>query len=151
MSLVSWIKGEVKIFVTWAQPEIQKVETLLSAFLQDIEPILKQDIIAIIANGIPVVIQALGSNPVGNLNIGIAAAENYLIPALRAEGITLFQTTENILVNILAARAQIAVGVVKTVPTVAGALSTAPLPGTQAVPAAAQVTALPGTNAGSVS
>lgn len=107
MNLSIWFNSTVSTIETWAKGSIAKVTTFLSPVLKDIEPYLEKDVIAIVQNGLPVVIAALGGNPVGNLSLGLAAAEAYIVPALKAEGIVLYQTSINVLSNMLAARAQI--------------------------------------------
>lgn len=107
MKFTDWIKAETNTIETWSAPKVQKATTLLSAFLSDIEKPLEDALLAIVQNGIPVVITALGNNPVQNLDLALTEGEKYLKPALAAAGISLFKTTENILLNLLAARAQI--------------------------------------------
>lgn len=107
MNLSIWFAPTISAIETWAKAFIAKVTTFLSPFLKDIEPHLEKDIIAIVQNGLPIVITALAGNPVGNLPAALVAAEAYIVPALKAEGIVLFQTSINILSNMLAARAQI--------------------------------------------
>lgn len=134
MKLMQWLKGEIQIFVTWEKPKAQKAETLLSSFLKDIAPALEKDLLGIVANGLPIVIATLGTNPIANLGIAETAAEDYLLPALKAEGITLFTTSENILKELLMARAQISLASSPTVVVNAGVAAPViiPIPSLQA-------------------
>lgn len=107
MNLSTWFAPKLSIIETWAKALIAKVTTFLSPFLKDIEPYLEKDVIAIAQNGLPIVLAALGSNPINNLGVALIAGEKYLVPALEQEGIKLFPTSINILNNMLVARAQI--------------------------------------------
>lgn len=107
MKLSQWFAAEESILKDWATKEINQITTYLSPFLHDIKPTIEKDLIAILKNGLPIVLTALGTNPVGNLSLGLKAAETYIVPALEAEGIKLYQTTINILTNSLTAQAQV--------------------------------------------
>lgn len=120
MNLSTWFSGAISTIENWAKTSIAKISTFLSPFLKDIEPYIEKDVIAIVQNGLPIVIAALGVNPVGNLPAALTAAEAYIVPALKAEGITLYQTSVNILTNMLAARAQISLASSPTVVVNAG-------------------------------
>lgn len=123
MNLSTWFTATISVIETWAKAAIAKVTTFLSPFLKDIEPYLEKDVIAIAQNGLPIVLAALGSNPVENLGAALIAGEKYLVPALEAEGIKLFPTSINILNNMLVARAQITIAslapVITTIPSAA--------------------------------
>lgn len=116
MNLSAWFTPTISAIETWAKAFINKVTAFLSPFLKDIEPYLQKDVITIAQNGLPIVLAALGSNPVGNFGVALDAAEKYLVPALETAGITLYQTSINILTNMLVARAQISLSA--TVPQV---------------------------------
>jgi hypothetical protein len=121
LTLSQWFTATVSTIETWAKAAIAKVTTFLSPFLKDIEPYLEKDVIAIAQNGLPIVLAALGTNPVENLGAALIAGERYLVPALEAEGIKLFPTSINILTNMLAARAQISL---TNTPSVAQVINT---------------------------
>lgn len=130
MNLSTWFSATISTIENWAKTSIAKISTFLSPFLKDIEPYIEKDVIAIVQNGLPIVIAALAGNPVGNLPAALAAAEAYIIPALKAEGIVLYQTSVNILSNMLAARAQIVTPTVAVIAPVAAVIT--PIPSLQA-------------------
>lgn len=106
MKLSQWFAAEESALKNWAEKEINEITTYLSPFFKNIKPELEKDMILILKNALPVVLTALGDNPLGNLGPALKAAEDAILPALMKEGIALFQTTLNILYNGLVGYAQ---------------------------------------------
>lgn len=107
MSLSTWFKGELNMFLNWFGVEESKVVTWAKPLISDIAKVIKDDLWTDIEGGIPVVAAAL----VGGIPAALAAAEQYILPLLEKQSIQLEQIALNLLSNSLVAHAQASVAV----------------------------------------
>lgn len=103
MSLSTWFKSELNVFLAWFGVEESKVVTFAKPIVQAIGKVITDDIWADIEGGIPVVVGAL----TGGIPAALAAAEAYLLPILEKQGLQLEQIAINLLANSLVAQAQL--------------------------------------------
>lgn len=104
MSLSTWFKSELNVFLAWFGVEESKVVTFARPIIQTIGKAVTDDLWADIEGGIPVVGTAL----LGGVPAALTAAEEYILPLLAKQGIQLEQLALNLLSNSLVAQAQIA-------------------------------------------
>lgn len=107
----TWLKTAWTDFLTWFDIEQQKLASFLYPVLQDAEVLVKNNLLADIIDGVPIVRAAIDS-ATGDLpavlEVGIAAAKDFILPILEKQGIAVASTTLNTLANGLVAQAQAA-------------------------------------------
>lgn len=104
MSLSTWFKSELNIFLAWFGVEESKVVTFAKPIVTAVGKAITDDLWADIEAGIPVVASAL----TGGIPAALAAAEAFLLPVLEKQGVALEQTALNLITNSLVAQAVIA-------------------------------------------
>lgn len=102
MSLSTWFKSELNVFLAWFGVEESKVVTFAKPLVSALAKVITDDLWADIEGGIPVAAAAL----VGGIPAAITAAEQYIFPLLEKQGIQLEQTALNLISNSLVAHAQ---------------------------------------------
>lgn len=107
----TWLKTAWTDFLTWFDVEEQQLASFLYPILQDAKTLVKQDLLGDIISGVPIVAAAIGA-ATGNLSevlaIGVKAAEDFIVPLLEKQGVTVASTTLSTLANGLVAQAQAA-------------------------------------------
>lgn len=97
-----WLLTAWTNLLSWFGVEEQKLASFLYPLFQDAKTLIKNDLLTDVINGIPVVTAALA----GGVPAALVAAEEYILPILEKQGLTLLQTTINQLANGLVAQAQ---------------------------------------------
>lgn len=103
MSLSTWFKSELNVFLAWFGVEESKVVTFAKPIVESLAKAMTDDLWADIEGGIPVALAALP----GGITAAIAAAESYLLPLLATQGLQLEQLAINLLANAIVAQAQL--------------------------------------------
>lgn len=102
MTFPTWLKTAWTGLLGWFSVEQQKLASFLYPVFQDAVTIVKNDLLADIIDGVPVVAAALA----GGIPAALEAAEGFIIPVLEKQGVALAETTLNVLKNALVAQAQ---------------------------------------------
>lgn len=101
-----WLKTAWTDFLSWFGVEEQKIASLLYPIFQDLKQLVEKNLWHDIIEGVPVVAAAMTGNIPEALALGLKAAEDFILPLLEKQGVTLAQTTINSLANALVAQAQ---------------------------------------------
>lgn len=104
-----WLKGAWGNLLSWFGVEEQRIASLLYPIFQDAKQLVERDLLHDIIEGVPIVAAAL-TGATGGVSeavvLGLKAAEEFLLPLLAKQGVTLAATTVNSLSNALVAQAQ---------------------------------------------
>lgn len=102
MTFPAWLKTAWTGLLGWFSVEQQKLASFLYPVFQDAVILIKNDLLADIIDGVPVVAAALG----GGIPAALEAAEGFILPVLEKQGVTLATTTLAVIKNALVAQAQ---------------------------------------------
>lgn len=102
MNFETWLQTAWTDFLSWFGVEEQKLTSFFYPILKDAKVVIEKDLWSDIVAGVPVVSAALA----GGLPAALTAAEQYILPLLAKQSVTLAQTTLNTLYNALVAQAQ---------------------------------------------
>jgi hypothetical protein len=101
-NFTTWLHTAWTDLLSWFGTKAQKVASFLYPIFQDAEQLVEKDLLKDIINGIPVVAAAL----TGGFPAALAAAEAFVLPLLKAQGVELGQATVGVLTHALVAQAQ---------------------------------------------
>lgn len=112
MDFHSWVLSKWTTTLNWFKVEAQKLANLAYPFFKDTEALIKKDGLTDVAALIPIIAQFFTGGITGEaIDAAEAAAKVALIPILKAQGVDLLKTSQNILANIVVAQAQDSIGV----------------------------------------
>jgi hypothetical protein len=97
-----WLVTAWTNLLSWFGVTEQKVASFLYPIFQDAKQLVEKDLLKDIIAGIPVVASAIAGGPAAALT----AAEEFLLPLLKAQGVELETTTVEVLKAGLVAQAQ---------------------------------------------
>lgn len=97
-----WLVSAWTNLLSWFGVEEQQLASFLYPVLKDAKQLIEHDLLKDIIAGVPVVASALA----GGIPAALAAAEQFILPLLTAQGLELEQTTVSVLSNSLVAQAQ---------------------------------------------
>lgn len=117
-SFHDWLKTAWTNLLSWFGVEEQKLASFLYPIFQDAKKLVEKDLLSDVISGIPVVTAALKDGP----EAALKAAEDHIVPLIKAQGAELASTTLNTLANALVAQAQAALtSTAHTADTLSGA------------------------------
>jgi hypothetical protein len=105
-----WLVTAWTNLLSWFGVTEQKVASFLYPIFQDAKQIVEKDLLKDIIAGIPVVASAIAGGP----EAALAAAETFLLPLLKAQGVELENTTVQVLKAGLVAQAQASLAAVSS-------------------------------------
>jgi len=97
-----WLVTAWTNLLSWFGVTEQKVASFLYPIFQDAKQLVEKDLLKDIIAGVPVIASAIAGGPAAAL----AAAEAFLLPLLKAQGVELETTTVEVLKAGLVAQAQ---------------------------------------------
>lgn len=103
MSLTLWFKSELNLFLDWFGLAESKVTTFAKPIITTVAKQITDNLWADIEGGIPIVVAALTEG----IPAALIAAEQYILPLLKTQGIELEQLALNLLSSSLVAQAQV--------------------------------------------
>lgn len=104
MNFHDWLKTAWTDLLHWFGVEEQKIASLMYPIFQDAKTLAEKDLLKDVIDGVPIVVAALS----GGYAAALAAAEEYIVPILTAQGIELAKHTIGALSNALVGQAQVA-------------------------------------------
>ena len=102
MAFHDWVKTAWTDLLHWFGVEEQKLASFMYPIYQDAKQVVEKDLLKDIIDGVPVVASALS----GGYGAALTAAEEFIVPLLTAQGITLAKETLATLSNALVGQAQ---------------------------------------------